>query len=109
MSVPWPVQVDIVAAFSLLGFVLVCIPLYWHLEAWNVGCVMYIFWIGTQSLFQFINAVVWRDNAINWAPAWCDISECPPTWFLPRRADVSPSNALQHRDQHRGLLRVARH
>ncbi|OJT14439.1 Pheromone B alpha 3 receptor [Trametes pubescens] len=74
MSVPWPVQVDIVAAFSLLGFVLVCIPLYWHLEAWNVGCVMYIFWIGTQSLFQFINAVVWRDNAINWAPAWCDIT-----------------------------------
>ena len=32
MSVPWPVQVDIIAAFSLLGFILVCIPLYWHLE-----------------------------------------------------------------------------
>ncbi|KAI0830071.1 STE3-domain-containing protein [Trametes gibbosa] len=74
MSIPWPVQVDIVAAFSLLGFILVCIPLYWHLEAWNVGCVLYIFWIGTQCLFQFINSVVWRDNAINWAPAWCDIT-----------------------------------
>ncbi|KAH9856250.1 STE3-domain-containing protein [Lenzites betulinus] len=74
MSVPWPVQVDIIAAFSLLGFILVCVPLYWHLEAWNVGCVLYIFWIGTQCLFQFINTVVWRDNAINWAPVWCDIT-----------------------------------
>ncbi|KAI0632771.1 STE3-domain-containing protein [Trametes polyzona] len=74
MSIPWPVQVDIIAAFSLLGFVLVCIPLYWHLEAWNVGCVLYIFWVGTQCLFNFINAIVWRDNAINWAPAWCDIT-----------------------------------
>ncbi|KAI0641059.1 STE3-domain-containing protein [Trametes meyenii] len=74
MSVPWPVQVDIIAAFSLLGFILICIPLYWHLEAWNVGCVLYIFWMGTQALFQFINTVVWRDNAINWAPAWCDIT-----------------------------------
>ncbi|OSD03764.1 pheromone receptor [Trametes coccinea BRFM310] len=74
MSIPWLVQVDIVAAFSLLGFLLVSIPLYWHLEAWNVGCVLYIFWIGTQSLFQFINVMVWRDNAINWAPVWCDIT-----------------------------------
>ncbi|KAI0656216.1 STE3-domain-containing protein [Cubamyces menziesii] len=74
MSVPWPVQVDIIAAFSLLGFILVCIPLYWHLEAWNVGCVLYIFWIGTQCLFQFINTIVWRNNAINWAPVWCDIT-----------------------------------
>ncbi|CDO68081.1 hypothetical protein BN946_scf184788.g12 [Trametes cinnabarina] len=74
MSIPWLVQVDIVAAFSLLGFILITIPLYWHLEAWNVGCVLYIFWIGTQSLFQFINSVVWRDNAINWAPVWCDIT-----------------------------------
>ncbi|KAI0350971.1 STE3-domain-containing protein [Trametes cingulata] len=73
MSIPWPVQVDIVAAFSLLGFILICIPLYWHLEAWNVGCVLYIFWMGTQCLIQFINSIVWRDNAINWAPVWCDI------------------------------------
>ncbi|KAI8992846.1 STE3-domain-containing protein [Trametes punicea] len=74
MSVPWLVQVDIVGAMSLLSFILICIPLYWHLEAWNVGCVVYIFWIGTQCLIQGINTLMWRNNAINWAPVWCDIT-----------------------------------
>ena len=32
MAVPWLVQVDINAAFSLLGFILISVPLYWHLE-----------------------------------------------------------------------------
>ena len=43
--------------------------------AWNVGCVLYIFWMGGQCLLQFINMMIWRDNAINVAPVWCDISE----------------------------------
>ncbi|RPD60895.1 STE3-domain-containing protein [Lentinus tigrinus ALCF2SS1-6] len=74
MAVPWLVQVDINAAFSLLGFILISVPLYWHLEAWNVGCVLYIFWMGGQCLIQFINMMIWRDNAINVAPVWCDIT-----------------------------------
>ena len=43
--------------------------------AWNVGCVLYIFWVGGQCLIQFVDLIVWRDNAINVAPVWCDISE----------------------------------
>ncbi|TFK87793.1 putative fungal pheromoneG-protein-coupled receptor [Polyporus arcularius HHB13444] len=74
MAVPWLVQVDINAAFSLLGFILISVPLYWHLEAWNVGCVLYIFWMGGECLIQFINMMIWRDNAINVAPVWCDIT-----------------------------------
>ena len=31
--------------------------------------------MGTQNLIQFVDKVVWRDNAINWAPVYCDISE----------------------------------
>lgn len=42
-------------------------------SAWNVGCVLYIFWCGTQCLIQFINMTIWRDNVIVWVPVWCDI------------------------------------
>nr|VWO99365.1 Pheromone receptor CPRa1p [Ganoderma boninense] len=66
-------QVDLVAAFSFLGFVLISIPLYWHWQAWNVGCILYIFWVGGQCLFQGINMLIWKDNVINSAPVWCDI------------------------------------
>ncbi|KAI0685186.1 STE3-domain-containing protein [Cytidiella melzeri] len=53
---------------------LVSIPLYWHLEAWNVGCVLYIGWIVVSCLISGINGCIWRDNAINWAPIWGDIT-----------------------------------
>ncbi|EED83530.1 hypothetical fungal pheromone GPCR [Postia placenta Mad-698-R] len=74
MSVPWPIHQQIATAFSFIGFVLVTIPLYWHLEAWNMGCVLYIFWSGTQCLIQFINMTIWKNNVINWVPVWCDIT-----------------------------------
>jgi len=74
MAVPWTVEAGFISAFSLLGFVLCYIPLAWHFEAWNVGCVLFIFWSGTQCLNQFINHMIWWDNAVNWAPVWCDIS-----------------------------------
>ncbi|KAH9910602.1 pheromone A receptor-domain-containing protein [Fomitopsis serialis] len=69
----WSAQQLAATALSFIGFVLVSIPLYWHLEAWNVGCVLYIFWCGTQCLIQFINMTIWRDNVIVWVPVWCDI------------------------------------
>lgn len=31
-------------------------------------------WTGLACLNQFINSVVWRKDAINYAPVWCDIS-----------------------------------
>lgn len=31
-------------------------------------------WTAAACLNQFVNTVVWRNNAINWAPVWCDIS-----------------------------------
>ncbi|KAH9476719.1 Pheromone B alpha 3 receptor [Psilocybe cubensis] len=50
------------------------IPLPWHLEAWNTGTCLYMVWTGLSCLNQFVNSVVWNDNAINWSPTWCDIS-----------------------------------
>ena len=59
--------------FVFLSFVMVLIPLPWHLQAWNVGTCAYMIWTAIACLNQFVNAVVWRDNAINYAPVWCDI------------------------------------
>nr|WCD39446.1 Ste3-9 [Ganoderma boninense] len=73
MAPHWIAQVDAPAALSLAGFVLITIPLFWHLRAWNTGCVLYIFWIGGLCLTNGINMLLWRENAVNFAPAWCDI------------------------------------
>jgi len=60
--------------FAFTGFVLVSIPFPWHLEAWNTGTCLYMAWAALGCLNAFINSVVWNNNAINWAPVWCDIS-----------------------------------
>jgi pheromone a factor receptor len=60
--------------FSFIGFLLVVIPLPWHLEAWNTGTCLYMIWCGMTCLIFFINSVVWNGNALNPAPRWCDFS-----------------------------------
>ncbi|KAG2029751.1 pheromone A receptor-domain-containing protein [Suillus americanus] len=60
--------------FAFLGFVVVLVPLPWHLQAWNSGTCYYMIWTALSCLNQFINSIVWHNNAINWAPIWCDIS-----------------------------------
>lgn len=62
------------SVFAFLGFLMCAIPFPWHLEAWNTGTCVYMFWVGMGCLNAFINSVVWNGNAINWAPVWCDIS-----------------------------------
>jgi hypothetical protein len=62
-----------VAAF--LGFSLSLVPLPWHLQAWNAGTCMYMFWASTACLVEFVNAIVWRNTAMNFTPIWCDIGE----------------------------------
>jgi len=94
MSVPWSVQQDIYIFFAFLGFVLVSIPLYWHLEAWNMGCVLYIFWCGSQCLIQAINMIIWKNNAINWAPVWCDITS---RWMLASGVGICASSLIINR------------
>ena len=62
---------------SALGFVVVLTPLPWHLEAWNSGTCYYMIWTALACLNQFINSVVWANDAINRAPIWCDICDNP--------------------------------
>ncbi|KAF4623145.1 hypothetical protein D9613_002291 [Agrocybe pediades] len=65
---------SIYSAFAFIGFVMCCIPLPWHLEAWNTGTCLYMVWTGLACLNMFINSVVWTANAIDFSPTWCDIS-----------------------------------
>jgi pheromone a factor receptor len=59
--------------FAILGFVLVLIPLPWHLEAWNSGTCYYMMWTALACINQFVNSIIWAGNARNSAPAWCEI------------------------------------
>ncbi|GLB44318.1 putative pheromone [Lyophyllum shimeji] len=60
--------------FAFIGFVVALIPLPWHLQAWNSGTCFYMIWASLACLNQFINSVVWANDAVNRAPIWCDIS-----------------------------------
>ncbi|TDL19573.1 pheromone receptor [Rickenella mellea] len=59
---------------SFICFVLVLAPLQLHLRLRNAGTSMYIIWTATSCLILFVNSLVWRNNAIDKAPVWCDIS-----------------------------------
>ncbi|KAF9555106.1 fungal pheromone STE3G-protein-coupled receptor [Agrocybe pediades] len=60
--------------FAFLGCILPLIPLPWHLQALNSGTCFFIFWSSLACLNQFVNSVVWHNNALNPSPVWCDIS-----------------------------------
>lgn len=61
--------------FSFLGFVFSLIPLPWHLQAWNSGTCYFMMWTSISCLNQFVNSVVWHNNALNPSPGWCEICE----------------------------------
>ncbi|KAJ7182462.1 pheromone A receptor-domain-containing protein [Mycena crocata] len=61
-------------AFAFIGFVLVLIPLPWHLQAWNSGTCLFMIWTALGCLNLFINTIVWHNNVLDWSPVWCDIS-----------------------------------
>ncbi|KAK7435127.1 a-factor receptor [Stygiomarasmius scandens] len=59
---------------AFIGFVLVLIPFPWHLQAWNSGTCLFMAWMALGCLNAFVNSIVWRNDAIDRAPYWCDIS-----------------------------------
>ncbi|KZP27913.1 STE3-domain-containing protein [Athelia psychrophila] len=63
-----------VITFSLISFILVLIPLPFHLKMKNTPACIYIFWLALISFNQFINSIIWNGNTVDWAPVWCDIS-----------------------------------
>ena len=49
--------------------------------AWNTGTCLYMAWTALGLLVYFVNSVVWHNDAINYAPVWCDISASKRHWF----------------------------
>ena len=71
---------------SCLGFVLSLVPLTWHLQAWNSGTCYFMLWSALACLDKFVNSIVWADNALNSAPALCEICMLYyRTWRLSQR------------------------
>ncbi|KAF5353301.1 hypothetical protein D9756_007944 [Leucocoprinus leucothites] len=62
------------SVFAFIAFALVLIPLPWHLLAWNSGTCLYMIWTAIACFNLCINSIIWHENAIDWAPIWCDIS-----------------------------------
>lgn len=63
---------------AFLAFVLVLIPLPWHLQSWNSGTCLFMFWVGLSALNFFINSIIWHNNVLDSAPIWCDICKSTP-------------------------------
>ncbi len=60
-----------VAAFVTAALVL--IPFGWHLQAWNAGTCLYMFWTALTCLNFGVNSILWHGTAVDLAPVWCDI------------------------------------
>ncbi|TDL24575.1 STE3-domain-containing protein [Rickenella mellea] len=68
MDLGWPAF----PILSFLAFVLVMLPFPWHLQAYNTGTCMYMLWSGVMCLIYFVDSIVWRHDAIDRSPVWCD-------------------------------------
>ncbi|KIJ93461.1 hypothetical protein K443DRAFT_684538 [Laccaria amethystina LaAM-08-1] len=60
--------------FAFLSFIIVLVPLPWHIQAWNSGTCLFMIWTAVACLNQFINSIIWHNNFVDRAPIWCDIS-----------------------------------
>jgi len=43
----------------------------------RIGIFMEVFWAGGGCLLHFVNGIIWRNDSVNRAPVFCDISEYP--------------------------------
>jgi pheromone a factor receptor len=85
-----------VACFALfcgISIFLVSIPSPWHWRSRNTGTLIYIAWSLIANIVYFVNAVIWRNNADNVSPVWCDICECHladiPVYYIDYLFDIT--------------------
>ena len=60
---------------TFVFFLAILVPLPAHLQSKNVGTSCFIVWMALGLLSQFVNSIVWRKNALNPSPGWCDFCE----------------------------------
>ncbi|EEB91364.1 hypothetical protein MPER_10282 [Moniliophthora perniciosa FA553] len=92
---------EIYSTFAFLGFILVTIPLPWHLKAWNTGTCCYMIWTGLGCLNMFINSVVWNGRVDNFAPVCheiryrsCRCHSCLFALHQPRLYHIATANTV---------------
>ena len=59
--------------FALVSVILALLPIPSHWRAKNISILALVFWLNLGNSNNFINRLVWNDNALNKAPVWCDI------------------------------------
>ena len=64
--------------FIFGALLLLYLPL--QIRARNIGLSFFILWVSALCIAYGANTVVWRDNALNSAPIWCEI--CVFAFFL---------------------------
>ncbi|KAG9313357.1 pheromone A receptor-domain-containing protein [Chiua virens] len=57
---------------AAIGSLLVIIPLPKAISSGNLGTTSLIVWTELACVIQLVNAIRWNQNAVNWAPVWCD-------------------------------------
>ena len=71
--------------FIFGALLLLYLPL--QIRARNIGLSFFILWVSGLCIGYGANTVVWRDNALNSAPIWCEICVFDffylPTWDAP--------------------------
>ena len=65
--------------FIFGALLLLYLPL--QIRARNIGLSFFILWVSALCFAYGANTVVWRDNALNNAPIWCEI--CTFAFFFP--------------------------
>jgi|ERR1711939_237254 len=60
--------------FSALAVVFNIAPLCWQIEHRNSGPICLGIWVIVANLNSLVNGIIWRNDAINRAPVFCDIA-----------------------------------
>ena len=59
-----------------------------------------------MALIRGINMTIWANNAINWAPVWCDISKSSRLLLMGYLAHQNLSLSMEYRLGHRYNHRI---
>ena len=68
-----PAMTTFAAVLNLISSFMALVPILWQVQRGNVGTCAFAIWASFGCLSTGVNAVLWHDNVIDVAPAWCDI------------------------------------
>ena len=84
-DLPWPPRLELnaspekmkiypgVTALNFISGALLLLYLPLQIRTRNIGLSFFILWVSALCFAYGANTVVWRDNALNSSPVWCEI------------------------------------